>query len=280
MTTAKFQVEQDLSKEIQGFTVDTSFLDFFNKKKMGLTPQSIPSNLESEIRKRINGNFKNLQEMGDSICLKIKNEVEDVLKEEKEVEKVIRKNLIMKMKEFLLFFKSLNIPACKISEFPVSPYYHPKAQLFIELAKFGRTEKMKVLIEKENNETFVYEYDHLLLTGLHWAVKRNHTRAAEFLIQSNSFVNALDIFGRPPLYYAIINKNVYIVYQLLIRNANPWSCRGENYLKISDNSSEILFYLKKFRRFQIALALVHYKERENVRKEWKSKLQAPKMPLN
>lgn len=276
----KLANENSLSVQVQSFTVDTSFLDFFKEKKKNLSSHSVPVEIENEVKKKLERNFQDLKAFGDKICQKVHFEVEAILKNERHIEKQMRKNLIVKLKEFLLFFKSLNIPGHKINIFPMTPYFHPKAQIFIEAAKFGRTDRLKSLIEKENNEIFVYEYDNLLLTALHWAIKRNHTRTAEFLIQNNSFVNSLDIFGRPPLFYAILNKNSYVCYHLLLKNANPWSCKGEDYLEMARSHTEIYNFIKKFRRADIYLRFIHFKEKESVRKRLFSKIQEPKVPIN
>lgn len=276
----KFPIEQSLSQEIQNFTVDTSFLDFLSNNHNISNYNSLPANTEQLVKEKINADFEQLRVLGNKICSKTHDDIEQVLKNERQIDKNMRKNLLVKLKEFLIFYKSLGIPAAQIMNFPVTPYYHPKAQAFIESSKFGRTERLKMFIEKENNETFVYEYDHLLLTSLHWAVKRNHTRTAEFLIQANSFVNALDIFGRPPLYYAILNKNTYLCYHLLMRNANPWSCKGADYLEMAKNAPEVFNLIKKFRRADIYITLVNYKQRDACRKRLFGKIQEPKLPMN
>jgi len=42
------------------------------------------------------------------------------------------------------------------------------------------------------------------MTGLHWAARRGHYNLCDLLIKKKSHVNALDICGRTPLYFALI----------------------------------------------------------------------------
>jgi hypothetical protein len=278
-STTPILINENISSEIQNFTVDTSFLDFLGSKSDSSKPKLLPKDAESRIRGKIEADFNVLESAGATICGKIHSDISTILQTERKIQKKMRQNLIISLKEFMVFYKSIGLPPSQILSFPVTPYFHPRAQTFIEAAKFGKTDRLKVIIEKEANETFVYEYDHLLLTALHWAVKRNHTRAAEYLIQANSFVNAVDIFGRPPLYYAIDNKNAYLCYHLLIRLATPWSCRDCDYLEMCKSSPEIFSLIKRFRRADIYLRLVKYKDKENVRKRIFGKMQEPKMPM-
>ena len=154
MSVQKFQIEQDLSKVIENFTVDTTFLDFLNQTKSNKETEISTLNIETEVQNRLQKNFRELEDFGQKICEKINLEVESVLKNEKLIEKSMKKNLIVKMKEFLIFFKSLNLPPHMISSFPMSPYHNSQSQAFIEAAKFGKTERLKCMIEKENNEIF------------------------------------------------------------------------------------------------------------------------------
>jgi len=73
------------------------------------------------------------------------------------------------------------------------------------------------------NKFLVFDFDFFNMTGLHWAVKRNHIRVVKFLLKYNSFIDRVDIWDRKPLYYAVKNKSESLCYMLLLNDANPWS---------------------------------------------------------
>jgi len=43
------------------------------------------------------------------------------------------------------------------------------------------------------------------MTGLHWSARRGHYKLTEILIKHQSHIDALDICGRTPLYFSLIN---------------------------------------------------------------------------
>ena len=61
------------------------------------------------------------------------------------------------------------------------------------------------------------------------------------LIESKSYVNAKDLIGRNPVYFAIKNKKVHVVRELLRRFGNPWSIPGQQkYEILSEGVPEIM----------------------------------------
>lgn len=60
----------------------------------------------------------------------------------------------------------------------------------------------------------------MFLTGLHWAVKRGHFKVCELLLKHNAHVNALDILGRTPLYFALTSQKLDLYCLLLFYKAD------------------------------------------------------------
>jgi len=42
------------------------------------------------------------------------------------------------------------------------------------------------------------------MTGLHWAARRGYYELCELLLKSESHIDAMDVLGRTPLYFAMI----------------------------------------------------------------------------
>ena len=84
---------------------------------------------------------------------------------------------------------------------------------FIKAAKRGNLEQLKALVVIKPH--LVYSFDFMNKTALHWAILRNKTECAKFLILKQSYINARDALNKHALYYAIQNKNPEIVYILL-----------------------------------------------------------------
>jgi len=55
------------------------------------------------------------------------------------------------------------------------------------------------------NKYFVYDFDHINQSALHWAAKRNHKEIVDLLIENGANVNHVDIVR-----YYLINNNFYI----------------------------------------------------------------------
>ena len=60
------------------------------------------------------------------------------------------------------------------------------------------------------------------MTGLHWAARRGHYELAEYLLKRKSHVNAMDILGRTPLFFALIKGNLKLFKLLLYHKANVY----------------------------------------------------------
>jgi ankyrin repeat protein len=64
---------------------------------------------------------------------------------------------------------------------------------------------------------------------LHWAIKKDHTKIASYLIQKGSDIDAVDILGRTPLSFAIENNNIKLVRTLLECGVYIWSTDVTDY---------------------------------------------------
>ena len=116
-----------------------------------------------------------------------------------------------------------------------------------------------------HSKLLVYEYDNFRLTALHWAVIREHRAVVDVLIEWGSFINATDIYERTPLYYAIRNQSVYMVFEMLLRRASPWSPKDVNYIELANRHDKIIYYIKKFRMLDLMMKFQKPSKREDFR---------------
>ncbi len=70
---------------------------------------------------------------------------------------------------------------------PTKPYDRPGSHKFINAAKSGDLETIKRMLKQ--NRYFVYDYDHISQTALHWAAKRDYKQIVEILIEYGANVN-------------------------------------------------------------------------------------------
>jgi len=74
---------------------------------------------------------------------------------------------------------------------PQKAFERAGSATFIAAAKEGDLKTMQRLLEK--NRFYVFDYDNLHQTALHWAAKRNNKDAIELLVEHGANVNAQDI---------------------------------------------------------------------------------------
>lgn len=87
------------------------------------------------------------------------------------------------------------------------------------------------------------------MTGLMWAVKKNHLEAVCELIKGKSWMNAQDVLHRQPLFFAVENKNADIMTALLNANANCWSVDPRvDYKMMVIQHPELVRILTQYRR--------------------------------
>jgi hypothetical protein len=217
------------------------------------------------IENKISNNKDTMISLGRSICQNVTNNVRRIVEPVREEFKLKRQTILNRIHDLLKFIISLKIPYNLIFEFPSKPYQNHMSIEFIESTKLGKADRLSELLFKHSS-LLVYEYDHFKLTALHWAAKRNIRSCGEILIEHNSYTNALDIYGRSPLYYAIENQNVILVYLMLVKHASPWSPKDVNYIELSNKSEQIIYFLRKFRLLDLMMSFQKLNARENFRK--------------
>lgn len=87
------------------------------------------------------------------------------------------------------------------SVFSTVPYQKPGSRELIHAAKHGKVEDLLDLLKQ--NRFLIFDFDNIFMTGLHWAAKRDHPKIVQVLIDYGADVDARDIIGRTPLYFAI-----------------------------------------------------------------------------
>ena len=74
---------------------------------------------------------------------------------------------------------------------PSKAFERPGSQQFIHAAKSGDLETLKRMVA--HNKYYVYDFDNIQQTALHWAAKRNYKDIIELLVQNGANVNYTDI---------------------------------------------------------------------------------------
>jgi hypothetical protein len=268
-------LQKDQNNTIQ--KADNIYIESFIEKETPLFIDTNTKDIELKIKQNFETNLRAMKEFGERICKRSKEKVSRIIEPDRQAKQKYRVELLLKMKDFLLFFKTLNLPPGAILKFPIRPFHHPKAGEFMEAAKFGDTERIKELLYR-SSDLLVFEFDYLHLTPLHWAAKRNHANCAEELILKKSYVNARDVYGRTPLYYAIQSQCVELVYLLLVVGASPWSPRDSNYIDMAKGDERIIYYIKRFRFLDLILTFQKRKDRPMVRQLFiEKKIRVPRL---
>jgi hypothetical protein len=206
--------------------------------------------IKNVFKQRFKDNFAVVHQYGADICERNQARVCGIINPVKLEWKKRRQAAIRKVRDFLFFIITLDIPRSLILDFPTKAYQHPCSMEFLETAKLGKRDKLSDMILKISN-LLVYEFDHFKQTALHWACNRDFRGCAEALIEAKSYTNGCDIYGRTPLFYAIRNQNVVIVYLLLINLSSPWSPNHTNYIKLANKHEQIIYYIRKFRMMDL-----------------------------
>mmetsp|Transcript_32221 Transcript_32221/g.55711 ORF Transcript_32221/g.55711 Transcript_32221/m.55711 type:complete len:335 (-) Transcript_32221:811-1815(-) len=100
------------------------------------------------------------------------------------------------------------------------PYDKPQAHEFIKACKDGNYNEVERLTMQ--NRFIVHVYDCMQMTGLHWAVMRNHCEVVSLLLQRKSYVDAIDLSHRTPLHIAARLNLLEPVKLLLSARADPY----------------------------------------------------------
>jgi hypothetical protein len=248
---------------------------FFSESKK--TKKLTGMMIEAKLNQNITQSMIESKNYGINICAKISQDVSNVIMQSKMARRRLCKELLVKTKEFLIFFKSLNLPKECLFIFPLRPFSHPKSRIFFEAIKLGNVTRVKEM-HATVNQLLIYEFDYLHQTGLHIAAKKNDEPMIAALISLGASANSVDIFNRSPLYYAIENKNANVVYRLLAHNASPWSSKSCNYSELARDNQQIKYYIKQFRQLSMTLNMNPRSNREYIRQQYIAiKIKAPKL---
>ena len=236
-----------------------------DKSSLKPSMNSLINKLEYQQHSAFNNNAKAVTEYGNIICRRAHLTIQTTIAPLRRIQSESKKDFLKKVVHFVSKLKSLGIPLNQVREFPMMPYQHPKAAVFIEASKYGNTEKI-VEMTKEVSNLLVYEFDRCHQSTLHWALQNGHTECAHKLIDLGADINATDLFGRTPLFYAVAMLDTQLVLHLLLKGAIPWSTKSFSYISLSKNKWEILSLLKKFRTLAAVLEFQPKKNRESLKK--------------
>lgn len=214
------------------------------------TTESLLETMAGFLRK----NIEQAKKMSAQICLNSNKRINKILVKNDRFKNRTFIEKVKKVIEILQLMKRSSVPLNKFYEFPNRPLAHSMTAPFLEAAKLGQTSLLKKMLARDS-DLLQFSYDPLHQTALHFAVQYDQIDAAKFLISVASNVDAIDKFGRTPLYHAICNKNAILVYKLLIFNASPWARKEYNYRKLAANSPQIQNLLQKFQFLFAALKI-------------------------
>eukprot|EP00825_Cyclidium_porcatum_P051540 TRINITY_DN9516_c0_g1_i2.p1 TRINITY_DN9516_c0_g1~~TRINITY_DN9516_c0_g1_i2.p1 ORF type:complete len:377 (+),score=58.27 TRINITY_DN9516_c0_g1_i2:753-1883(+) len=182
-----------------------------------------------------------------------------ILIKEKEKGKFKAKQTIHAMKlalEYLLKVKVTPSQLLTKQVFSTIPFQKEGSRILIQAAKHGKQEIVEQLLKQ--NEYLVFDFDNIFMTSLHWASKRGHANIVQLLMEYGADVDATDIIGRSPLYFAIQSQQIEIVHLLLKNKASPWAfSKSLSYTDLCKNNGNysILNIMNKFRQIHIILKL-------------------------
>jgi len=161
--------------------------------------------------------------------------------------------------------------------FPERYYEKEHAERFIKAAKKGDLSEMRQILQI--SKYYVYEFDPVKQTALHWAVKRGFQDIVVLLLSYGADPDSLNLGGRPPLYYAIKGRFSEITRILLLAKAIPWN-RGTVCYKDMEIDRRSQIYLNRGRQLNILLNFHNPNERNIIwEKEARTMLAAlPPLP--
>ncbi|CAD8202988.1 unnamed protein product [Paramecium pentaurelia] len=158
--------------------------------------------------------------------------------------------------------------------FPSKPFEHSQSKHFFQLCKQGQDQQIIKLLD--DNKYLVYEYDHLLMTTLHWCAMRGLESTAKILLKYGADPDSQDIVGRTPLYLALIHKQNNIAYFLILNKADPWNKMNLNYDESVVENLEGKTMLHQTRRTHILLRMTPADQRQFIWQKEQLQMYEPK----
>ncbi|CDW76885.1 ankyrin repeat-containing protein [Stylonychia lemnae] len=143
---------------------------------------------------------------------------------------------------------------------PKVPYEKPETERFLKAVKLDKIHTVWQMLQ--DDKFLVHQFDHLHQYGLHFAAKRNNPEMIKLLLFNKSDVNAKDINGRTPLFYACMMNHVRATSVLLSNMGNAFSMDREG-TKLDEvtSNSEILKMISKGKSFQVIMKFVPHGKR-------------------
>lgn len=86
---------------------------------------------------------------------------------------------------------------------------------FFDAIKFNDFMKLELIVRED--PFLVLDYDHIGMTGLHWACKKGYERIADILMDSHADLYATDLLRRTPLDLALKLENTHLINNLYQR---------------------------------------------------------------
>ncbi|KAL4437581.1 hypothetical protein ABPG74_017819 [Tetrahymena malaccensis] len=111
--------------------------------------------------------------------------------------------------------------------FSSRPYEKERSQEFFACVKANNVEQVSYLLRVD--KFLVYDYDFYFMTPLHWACKRGLLKMVQLLIKFNSDLEAEDLVGRTPLFFAIDGNWEAVIECLLVNKASPYKTKYLDY---------------------------------------------------
>jgi uncharacterized protein YkuJ len=72
--------------------------------------------------------------------------------------------------------------------FSTLSYEREGSKVFIDACKYNDERTVFIMLRRE--KFLVYDFDHIKMTGLHWACKRGFERIARMLVENNTDLEA------------------------------------------------------------------------------------------
>jgi len=176
---------------------------------------------------------------------------------------ILRRKLLRCLKKM----KTLKVTPQELLDWPeifkAEAYAQRGSKAFLEAAKLGRFDEMQELVEKYNRY-LIYTFDNVQMTALHFAAKKGSIEIVSFLVGLGANVDAKDMIGRTPLYFAIQHNHIDILKILLANKCSPWSNEEASYTELCKNNLIAWFYLSKMRKLDITLKLTPPNLRDSI----------------
>ncbi|KAL4487638.1 hypothetical protein ABPG72_017427 [Tetrahymena utriculariae] len=150
--------------------------------------------------------------------------------------------------------------------FGSKPFEKQRSQEFFACVKANNVEQVSYLLRVD--KFLVYDYDFYFMTPLHWACKRGLLKMVQLLLKFNSDLEAEDLVGRTPLFFAIDGNWEAVIECLLFNKASPYKTKYFDYSQLA-KTYVVSKMLSICRRLHWAIKL---NPNSNKEEQWKKEL--------